>query len=373
METRISMSHISSEKLADLIVSKLIYSVENIEGCRFDKETNEIVVDHSSSDQRAEIEIVARQLMFREQSYRAFSTKILKSNLTEVPVPNLHEDLSNVYSPNHNVKRGIALQLYDSLNELLQKVASKHTVDKRKYSSLIATKDLKRCGYIRSFPQNLFMVSEFPHQLESLDQVKEVEKIDSIARQSQFTLSTATCMHFYAELADSEIVTPLVITADSNCFRHEAPWRLSNYRLNEFAMKEIVVIGEPTFVEAKRHELIEEVWELFCEMGLSGKIETASDLFYYSDDTGKSQHQVVKSLKYELIAVIRSGTESFSIASFNNTRSSLVNSFGITDPSNPNLHSGCIAFGLDRWVYAILSSFGSVPSSWPYKLRELLL
>ena len=34
------------------------------------------------------------------------------------------------------------------------------------------------------------------------------------------------------------------------------------------------------------------------------------------------------------------------------------------------MHSVCVGFGLERWVYAFLQQHGSVPSAWPDAIRN---
>lgn len=372
MITRFPTDRLTDVKQAKRVVDKLCYSVENIDNCYFDPMGKEIVIEHPEEEHAGHLRSVVERLLVLEGNQRALPPKTIRSNLTDKSVPPGCDGVEEVFSPRNNIIRGSAIRLYRAINERVDELAAGHTAEARKYGSLIPIDTLQRCGYIRSFPQNLLLVSEFPHELDALEQVKEDKDWSGAARVSRNALSTATCLHCYRELADSVVRTPMVLSADASCFRHEASWRLSDYRLQQFQMREIVVIGEPAYVEAVRQQLIDQVWNLFCEMGLLGKIESASDLFYYSEDISKSQHQMMSSLKYELVASVREGTEAISIASFNNVRDSLVNAFGIADPERPVLHSGCIAFGIDRWVYVLLSMYGTDPERWPGKLRSIL-
>ncbi|MNG22340.1 Amino acid--[acyl-carrier-protein] ligase [compost metagenome] len=70
-------------------------------------------------------------------------------------------------------------------------------------------------------------------------------------------------------------------------------------------------------------------------------------------------------MKFELIASFDEGSTEFSIASFNNMKHSLCQSFGIVNEEQEALHSGCTGFGIDRWVYGFALLYGSDAKEWP--------
>ncbi|WP_245850925.1 PEP/pyruvate-binding domain-containing protein [Paenibacillus herberti] len=226
--------------------------------------------------------------------------------------------------------------------------------------------------YIKSFPQNLYAVSEFPHQNAVLEQVKDDDEYHKYLRTSNYLLSPAVCFHCYEELKNSTLNEPLLLTSVGTCFRHEAYWRLGEHRLNEFKMREIVFVGTPEYVEYIRNLIMEDIWEMFKRLGFSGKIETAHDPFYFPKDAVKQQYQLMSNMKYELVVNIKQKESSFSIASFNNVKDTLCKEFRIVDENNLFLHSGCVAFGIDRWVYAILALYGTDPYQWPESLLKEL-
>jgi hypothetical protein len=81
------------------------------------------------------------------------------------------------------------------------------------------------------------------------------------------------------------------------------------------------------------------------------------------------QHQLMANMKYELVVETPLGNSS-AIASFNNVFDSLCKQFGITTADGRSAHSGCAAYGIDRWVQATLDQHGADPSGWPAQLRE---
>jgi seryl-tRNA synthetase len=362
MERRFSTAHMLSDKQADSLLSRLIYSLEGIRDCRLDNETQEIVVELIDPSRDQVLEDTVTKLIELEKKNRAISHRIIKDNREKHAVSReltALTEVDSVYALDGSVSKEAAVRLFDEVDALFMKLACNHQAALRKYPSMIPVRTLEKCSYIKSFPQNIHLVAEFPHQLDQLEKVRETENVESIARLSPYALSPAVCFHCYEELSGQQVDAPLILTAKGSCFRHEAPWRLGKHRLNEFAMREIVLIGEEPFVEAERRAFIEEVWQLFVNLGFTGRIETASDPFYFSEENSKSQHQLMANTKYELIVDIYNGQESFSIASFNNVGNTLCKPFGITDKQSVPLHSGCIAFGIDRWVYALLALHGT--------------
>ncbi|RIE05265.1 hypothetical protein D3H35_01720 [Cohnella faecalis] len=74
-------------------------------------------------------------------------------------------------------------------------------------------------------------------------------------------------------------------------------------------------------------------------------------------------------MKYELIAEIEN--QIFYIASFNHMGNTLCESFEIRNEEGTILNSGCVAFGIDRWAYALLLKHGTDLEEWPPGLKQL--
>jgi hypothetical protein len=377
MEKRYATQSILSHKQAESLVSKLIYSIEGITNCYLDSVTHEIVIELTPISDLDTIQNTISIMIEWEKNHRILSHRILKQSdesalVGESNSSGLLSEIDSIYTANGTVRRDFAVSLFELLDRIFVKLALRHQAKLRKYSSMISIKTLEKCRYIPSFPQNIHFVSEIPHQLETLERVKEANNLEDITRLSPFALSPAVCFHCYEELSGYQMNHPVVLTAIGNCYRHEAPWRLGKHRLNEFSMREIVLFGDAKFIESERYSIMEEVWLLFESLGLTGKIETASDLFYFSEDDAKSQHQLMANMKYELIVNINGGRESFSIASFNHMGDTLCKPFKVHHVGDKPMNSGCIAFGIDRWVYALLAKYGIEFNYWPDHVKEVL-
>jgi hypothetical protein len=370
MEKRYATQGVLSFKQAEALASRLMYSVEGISNCFLDAATQELVVGITAQSDLLLLDKTVEYLMLREKNHRIFNQRLyIESENIKKSSDALH-DVEAIYAHDGSVRRDLAVLLFDRLDSLFVKLASRFEAELRKYPSMIPLQTLEKCRYIPSFPQNIHFVSEIPHQLEMLERVKEANQLQDITRLSAYALSPAVCFNCYEELSGSRLNKPFVLTARGICFRHEAPWRLGKHRLNEFSMREIVFVGHAENVESILRTYMDEVWQIFESLGLKGKIETANDPFFFSEDVAKSQHQLMANMKYELIAAIES--ESFSIASFNNMSDTLCKPFDICDTDGKPLSSGCIAFGIDRWVYALLKTYGPDLEHWPSLVRTIL-
>ncbi|MFB9327848.1 amino acid--ACP ligase [Paenibacillus aurantiacus] len=367
-----STSGTLNARQAQSLLSKLMYSVEGIADCRLDEESQSIVVDLLPDTAESLIDETVARLMAKERHNRVVGSRLHIENDRNAEQAGMPERIHELFASNGAVKRGLAVTLFEQIDRLLVEWAQRHKAQLRSYPSMIPVATLQKCRYIQTFPQNIHFVSEFPHQIRQLEQVRETGDLNDIARLSPYALSPAVCFHCYAELAGSRLQEPLVLTSRGTCYRHEAAWRVGKHRQNEFSMREIVLFGDAAFIEHERRTFMEEAWSLFERLGLAGKIETASDPFYFSEESGKGQQQLMGNMKYELIAKAGEDGGSFSIASFNNMDTSLCKPFEVLDAEANPLHSGCVAFGIDRWVYALLTYYGADYDKWPSRVRETL-
>ncbi|QYR19385.1 amino acid--ACP ligase [Paenibacillus sp. sptzw28] len=365
---------ILSTKQAQSMLSKLIYSIEGISGCRLDPQTQEIVVELLPVAKLFTIDKTIEALIMKERNNRIIGSRTYIDNESGSGDGDDGEmkQISDLFADDGSVRRDFAVTLNQQIDRILAELSVRHSAKLRSYPSMIPIPVLQKCSYISAFPQNIHFVSEFPHSLQALEKIRETGDYESTARLSAYALSPAVCFHCYAELSESRLTGPLVLTARGTCFRHEASWRLGKHRLNEFSMREIVLFGDSQFIETKRKQFMEEVWMLFESLGLKGRIETASDPFYFSEESAKGQLQIMGNMKYELVVNTGATSGSFSIASFNNMEDSLCRPFHVVGTDYKPMHSGCIAFGIDRWVYALLACYGNDYNNWPIRVKEIL-
>jgi len=169
-----------------------------------------------------------------------------------------------------------------------------------------------------------------------------------------------------------ELPGPRCITAVLACHRFEGANHTTMTRLRAFSMREVVFIGTPQFVissRAKSEELIIQ-WAKDWELGCS--FETANDMFFTKDYSVKASFQRQQQAKKELLLWLPFEKKAISVFSSNFHAMSFGKAFNISI-AGKSATTGCIAWGLERWVYAILSQFGFDVEKWPAKLKEEFL
>jgi hypothetical protein len=75
-------------------------------------------------------------------------------------------------------------------------------------------------------------------------------------------------------------------------------------------------------------------------------------------------------LKYELRLRVDSDGRSVAAASFNNHEQHFGRAFSMRLASGEYAHSGCVAFGWERWVIAFVNQHGAVEENWPDAVRS---
>jgi hypothetical protein len=103
---------------------------------------------------------------------------------------------------------------------------------------------------------------------------------------------------------------------------------------------------------------------LASRLDLDAGFLVATDPFFAPTARGKALLQRVKGLKHELALPI-GGERSTAAASFNNHEQFFGEAFGITLESGEAASSGCVAFGLERWLLAFLVAHGIDRVAWP--------
>lgn len=163
-------------------------------------------------------------------------------------------------------------------------------------------------------------------------------------------LNPAICYHVYESMSNKTIKKTELHTVQGACFRTEKEYEDMKRMLN-FTMREIVVLGSNKDVEKFRQDLMTDIQAFAARLKLAGAIEKASDPFFVSAaNRGKILLQKLYPLKYELRLTV-GPHESIAVASFNNHQDFFGKRFNITLKDGKPAHSGCVAFGLERWVF----------------------
>ncbi len=248
------------------------------------------------------------------------------------------------------------------------------------YPALIPATVLGRCGYFHSFPHAVSFVS---HLVEDFDRIEEFRRANAagnlvvpmgVLPTPEACLTPAVCYHAYQSLEGEKLRAGRVLTSVGKCFRYESKNMTGLDRLWDFTMREIIFIGNETWVNAQRQAAIDAVRAQMEEWDLEGTIETANDPFFPAAYASKTYWQVRGDLKFELRLTIEPKPDgemrSLAVGSFNLHENFFGNTFDITADDGAPAFTGCVGWGLERWVLAAFTQHGFDAADWPSRLRS---
>ena len=227
--------------------------------------------------------------------------------------------------------------LYEDVVERLAALISRHRepdTEVMRFPPVMNRAQLEKSGYLKSFPNLLGCV----------------------------------CGLHGTEREINAAVSRFDVAAD--CFRREPSRHLD--RLQSFRMREYVCIGSPDDVSAFRGRWMARAQAIARDLGLTFRVDYASDPFFGRVGQMKAVSQKQQSLKFELLVPLRSEDKPTACMSFNYHRDHFGTTWDIRDADGAPAHTGCVAFGMDRLAVATFHTHGTDPSRWPSRVRELL-
>ena len=264
--------------------------------------------------------------------------------------------------------RGQVLTLLRRLENEIASLAQRDPTEEWAPPPALAMQTLQRADYFASFPFWLTAASHLPDDDQALEQIATAdEPIDaarSAARSTDVALPPALCYHVFERLSGRCLTTTHLVTLSGTCWRHERAALASLERQWAFTMREIVCIGPAGDVEDFRQRGMRLAASLASRLDLDAGFLVATDPFFAPAARGKAIVQRVKALKHEL-ALPLGGERSTAAASFNNHEQFFGEAFGITLTTGEPASSGCVAFGLERWLLAFLVAHGVDRAAWP--------
>lgn len=221
------------------------------------------------------------------------------------------------------------------------------------FPPLMRVKDLSRFDYFKNFPHLAASVTKIaPANLEAEYAVKA--SVEEIRREhmesSEHVLPSAACYNIYLFLRETKLERPARITTIASCFRNEAEYD-GLARLWGFSMREIVCIGSLDEVQAHLRSFKEKIQGFLGELGLPFDIKAASDPFFQPMNP-KARMQLLFPTKEEFVY-----GESLAFASLNFHRNFFGERCRIQTADGAPAYTGCVAFGLERWLHALLGHF----------------
>jgi len=254
-----------------------------------------------------------------------------------------------------------------------------------RFPTLIPASYLERVNYFRAFPHSLTFATHLREDLKVIDEFAQHAACEHSADgksvlQSppdsfaaiQALLSPAVCYHLYFALADRPLPGgQMTATAVGNCFRYEAINLTTLERLWNFTMREVIFVGNKDFVLQNREIARQRMSQVFENIGLAYRVESANDPFFIGEFRKQAAFQSAFQLKFEIRARLPFKNSTLAVGSYNYHQDFFGRSLNITLPDGSPAHTGCVAFGLERMAFAFVAQYGLDPTRWPAAVREM--
>jgi seryl-tRNA synthetase len=182
----------------------------------------------------------------------------------------------------------------------------------------------------------------------------------------------AACNQVWRSLEGCVLERPVVYETSGTCCRDEGHNHYLLERLFTFTMREVTFAGLPAEARAFRDRCVAWAEVLVKELELDAVLAPAGDPFFLA---GAREDEVKVDLprdcKVELRLRIREDA-TLACASFNVHGSFFADRLGYRHRSHRTPWTACTAFGVERWVWAVLCQHGADPAGWPRTLRKLV-
>jgi len=269
--------------------------------------------------------------------------------------------------------------LYEGVVEKLAALITRHRepgTEVMRFPPVMSRAQLEKSGYLKSFPNLLGCVCGLHGTERDInDAVRRFEAGGDWTTSlsvADLVLLPAACYPVYP-IAASRGQLPaggLRFDVAADCFRREPSKHLD--RLQSFRMREYVCIGTPDDVADFRERWMVRAQNIAQDLGLTFRVEQASDPFFGRVGQMMAVAQVAQSLKFELLIPLRSEEQPTACMSFNYHREHFGTTWGINDASGEPAHTGCVAFGMDRLAVAMFHTHGVDTAKWPASVRGTL-
>lgn len=214
--------------------------------------------------------------------------------------------------------------------------------------ALIDGNILRKCGYFNTMPHQLTIAGHFTEKERTEIEPDVLSKIPNCATDGYF-FTPAACIHLYPHIKDTNIYNEL-ITTYARVYRYENGHYEQGRRLWDFGVREFVAVGSQEYVKGFLNDFKEKALEYAKNLGIAAYLKKANDHFYPSRENKIIEKlQKANDLKTELMTSVNN--KELAIASFNYHKYHFSKLFEFD--KDEKIVTGCVGFGLDRWVYLL--------------------
>ena len=267
---------------------------------------------------------------------------------------------------------------YEEIVEALAALISRHRdpgAQVLRFPPVVSRALIEKSGYLKSFPHLLGCVCSLSGSDNEIgaavDRFVAGQDWTDALSTGDLVLAPAACYPVYPLAAAGPIPADgLIFDVACDCFRREPSKNID--RLQSFRMREYVFIGKADQVRAFRERWMARATDLADALGLSHRVETASDPFFGRGGVLVGRAQAQQELKFELLVPVRSAEQPTACMSFNYHRDHFGVTWNMRDGDGEAAHTGCVAFGMDRLAVALFAAHGADAAQWPSSVRTTL-
>jgi seryl-tRNA synthetase len=245
-----------------------------------------------------------------------------------------------------------------------------------RFPPVMSRRQVEKSGYLNSFPHFLGCVSCLSGSESDIhaavDRHQAGEDWTPSLTAADLVLSPAACYPVYPLVASRGQMPAdgLLFDVACDCFRREPSKMLD--RLQSFRMREYVRVGTARQIDEFRRRWMKLAEGFAARLGLSWRIDYASDPFFGRGGKLMAVSQVEQALKFELLIPVHSAEQPTACMSFNYHRDHFGATWNIRTAADEVAHTGCVAFGLDRLALALFATHGLDFAAWPATARKAL-
>ena len=258
---------------------------------------------------------------------------------------------------------GAAVEVWRRLDAIFRAWAKSVGAAEYQFPPVLSIEALNRADYFSSFPHLTTLATCLrDDSVAALKAEASRQPLTDIEAQyladASYVLPAAACYSVYDHFHDRELPADLYVTVLSPCFRREEYYEAAK-RQWAFWMREIVCVGRLESVTSFLDGFKKRISDFLTEAHFPFTIDEATDPFFDRHDS-KLIMQRMNPLKHEFRY-----KSSLAIASVNFHRNFFGERFGIRDHTGSPTFSGCVAFGMERWLYSLIQEYGSNWESYP--------
>jgi seryl-tRNA synthetase len=268
---------------------------------------------------------------------------------------------------------------YESVVEALAALIGRHRPEGAevfRFPPVMARASIEKQGYLNSFPNLVGAVSTLVGSEREI--MRSASKHEAGGdwtedlKPSDLVLAPAACYPIYPIAAERGTVPDdgYIFDVAADCFRHEPSRQVD--RFQSFRMREYVRIGTPAQIQAFRDPWVERAKGIADAIGLTYRVDVANDPFFGRVGALMASQQLQDALKFELLVPVRSAENPTACMSFNYHKEHFGEVWGLHNEAGALMHTGCVAFGMDRLAVALFVTHGQKIASWPASVRAAL-